>query len=103
MITGSLSLDSSLAITVYLTDMHAGTMVFGSDLSNLIHNKVKLTCVAIYVVGFFCSLLCHRAIVKCRREHEYRLVRRPTRKEDFLAAIKYELRLDLLRKKRKKV
>ena len=30
-------------------------------------------------------------------------MRRPTRKEDFLAAIKYEVNLDLLRKKRKKV
>lgn len=44
-----------------------------------------------------------RAIVKFRRNHEYRMVRRPAHKEDFLAAIKYELHLDLLRKQRKKV
>lgn len=43
-----------------------------------------------------------RAIIKFRRKHEYHMVRRPAHKEDFLAAIKYELQLDLLRKHRKK-
>lgn len=38
-----------------------------------------------------------------RRNHEYKLVRRPARKEDYLAALQYEIHLDLLRKHRKQV
>ena len=38
-----------------------------------------------------------------RRQHEYKLLRRPARKEDYLAAIQYEVHLDMLRKLRKKV
>ena len=38
-----------------------------------------------------------------RRNHEYKLVRRPARKEDYLAAIQYEIHLDMLRKHRKQV
>lgn len=44
-----------------------------------------------------------RIIVRRRRNHEYKLVRRPARKEDYLAAIQYEVHLDMLRKHRKKV
>ena len=42
-------------------------------------------------------------IVRRRRNHEYKLVRRPARKEDYLAAIQYEVHLDMLRKHRKRV
>ena len=51
----------------------------------------------------YCHVVYSRAIVKFRRKHEYRMVRRPAHKEDFLEAIKYEMHLDLLRKQRKKV
>ena len=44
-----------------------------------------------------------RIIVKRRRNHEYKMVRRPARLEDFLAAIQFELHLDSLRKHRKRV
>ena len=44
-----------------------------------------------------------RMIVRRRRNHEYKLVRRPARKEDYLAAIQYEVHLDMLRKHRKRV
>lgn len=42
-------------------------------------------------------------IIRRRRNHEYKLVRRPARKEDYLTAIQYEVHLDMLRKHRKKV
>ena len=38
-----------------------------------------------------------------RRNHEYKLLRRPAHKEDFLAAVQYEMHLDQLRQHRKKV
>ena len=47
--------------------------------------------------------LLFRMIVRRRRNHEYKLVRRPARKEDYLAAIQYEIHLDMLRKHRKQV
>ena len=42
-------------------------------------------------------------IVRRRRNHEYKLVRRPARKEDYLAAVQYEVHLDMFRKHRKRV
>ena len=44
-----------------------------------------------------------RQIVRRRRNHEYKLLRRPARKEDFLAAVQYEMHLEQLRQHRKKV
>jgi U3 small nucleolar RNA-associated protein 6 len=43
-----------------------------------------------------------KEIVRRRRGMEYKLQRRPVRREDFLRAITYELNLDRLRKVRKK-
>lgn len=50
-----------------------------------------------------CCDLLSRTVVRRRRNHEYKLVRRPARKEDYLTAIQYEVHLDMLRKHRKKV
>lgn len=43
-----------------------------------------------------------RAIVQRRRSLEYRLLRRPSQKEDFLGAIQYEINLELLCRHRRK-
>ncbi|XP_064406834.1 U3 small nucleolar RNA-associated protein 6 homolog [Halichondria panicea] len=43
-----------------------------------------------------------KQIVRRRRNHEYKLLRRPARKEDFLAAVQYEMHLEQLRQHRKK-
>ena len=48
-------------------------------------------------------MLLFSVVVRRRRNHEYKLLRKPARKQDFLSAIQYELHLDMLRRHRKKV
>ena len=45
----------------------------------------------------------YRSIIQRRRHYEYRMFRRPAKKDDFLRAIEYEKNLNKLKKHRKEV